>query len=484
MTHRFALPTARHSRQALAGVSLACLLAASQAQIVTIGPNPQALPGCPFSGQGYLCVVEGAAQVLGPVGSFDEVRLGQLSPGYNNGGGLVIGSGALLNLNGATNPAAMVVGADVGRAGSLSVVDGGQLNINAQNGPGGLLLGLFAAPNDAPLGLGGTPQASTTAFIANGGAVSVTKQGGAGISAAVGVGYGLGSNSSLVLDGGIGGFGSAALGATLTTGGNLSIGRQGTGAVDLFRNATVNANTVYVASFGPTGHGILGVGYQSTLNAGAVYAGIGLNGLTGQADPNSSAHGTAWVDVGQFGFLNGALILGTGGTLTGYGHVGSLSNYGGVIGPGHSPGTLTIDGAYTDVGGHLEIEFGLSGQDLLVVNGPVSMNGTNIDFHFIEGFVPQAGFRFDFLNSKQVLADLQNLHFSYTGLAAGLDFVVETGADGVLTFIARNAGVALPLPATLPLALLGLAGVGWSRRRSMADGRPSRGSSMTGLPAT
>lgn len=251
MTHRFALPTARHSRQALAGVSLACLLAASQAQIVTIGPNPQALPGCPFSGQGYLCVVEGAAQVLGPVGSFDEVRLGLLSSGYNNGGGLVIGSGALLNLNGATNPAAMVVGADVGRAGSLSVVDGGQLNINAQNGPGGLLLGLFAAPNDAPLGLGGTPQASTTAFIANGGAVSVTKQGGAGISAAVGVGYGLGSNSSLVLDGGIGGFGSAALGATLTTGGNLSIGRQGTGAVDLFRNATVNANTVYVASFGP-----------------------------------------------------------------------------------------------------------------------------------------------------------------------------------------------------------------------------------------
>jgi hypothetical protein len=50
------------------------------------------------------------------------------------------------------------------------------------------------------------------------------------------VGQGAGSNSSLVLDGGIG-FGNQALGARLDTTGNLSIGRLGTGSVALARNA-------------------------------------------------------------------------------------------------------------------------------------------------------------------------------------------------------------------------------------------------------
>lgn len=460
----------RLPRAHLLASALLTLAMGAQAQIVTTGPNPQTLPGCPIPNAGldFLCIVEGQAQVLGTVSNFEAVRVSRTA-GYYNAGGLTVGSGAVLNLNNAAGTANLVVGDNVGTGGALNVINGGQLNINVPatgNGSGGLLVGVFAAPGDTPIGPLGMPQPSTTALIANGGSVTVTKPGGAGlIAAAVGVGYGAGSNASLVLDGGLSGFGNQALGATLNTSGNLSIGRQGTGSVDLMRNATVNANRVWMSTIDPNGVSILGIGYQSTLNANDVWAGIALDPATGNLDPTGGGHGRALVDVGQFGNLNGALTLGAGGTLVGYGRVASLTNYGGVVGPGHSPGTLTIDGGYTDVGGHVQIEFGLTGQDRLMVSGPVSMNGTSIEFKFIEGFVPQAGFRFDFLDSNQTLVDLQNMSYSYSGLADGLDFAVEAGANGGLTFIARNAGVAIPLPATLPLVLLGLGGVGMVGRR-------------------
>lgn len=479
---RTALPQpVRSIRRLVLSVVLAGGAAAAQAQITTTVPNPGPLPDCPLAGLPWACIVNAPAQANGVVGNYEQLRIGQ-----QGSGSLTIGSGAEVVLNSNVRPdPLLVVGDNVGASGALSVVNGGRLSINVPAAGNGLIAGLFigpfAAPSNAPPGPLGGPSPSTVALIADGGVVSVTKQGGVGVGSAVAVGFGAGSNSSLVLDGGIGSFGSPAAGATLVTTGNLSIGREGTGVVSLNRNATASADFVYLSAIGQQGQSLLAIGFQSIVNAVQTYVGIGLNAITGLFDAGTSQHGTGVVDLAtSSSVLNSPLTLGQGGTLAGVGTVsGPVANYGGTIGPGHSPGTLTLDGGYTDVGGHLEIEFGLSGQDQLVVNVPVSMHGTHINFHFIEGFAPQAGFRFDFLDSSQVLQDLQDLSFSYTGLADGFGFDVETGPNGELTFVAITNGVALPLPGSLPLVLLGLWAVAGSRTWRLRTGSTSAPSAAT-----
>jgi hypothetical protein len=438
----------------------------AQADIVTLnGGTP--LPNCPQPLFDYSCVIEGQAVVNGVTGGpIQQVRISRTA-GYFNGAGLVVGTGASLNLISNTVAADLVVGDNVGTAGALIVKNGGQVFIDAPNPNfGGLLIGAFSAPADTPLNFFGQPQASTTVSILDGGAITVNKPAGSLVGSAVAVGRALGSNSSLYLDGGIGDFGNPALGATLTTTGNLSIGREGTGAVSLFRHATVNAGITYMSVISPTGQSTLDVGFRSTLN-GSVIAGIGLNPTTGLGDPNSTPHGTAVIHVQTEGFLNGMVTLGKGGTLYGSGQVGGVSNFGGLVSPGNSPGTLSIgDGGFTDVGGTLVIEFGLSGFDRLLVEGPVNLDGTLIDFRFIEGFAPDEDFEFDFVESLDQVLSLNNLRYSITGLAPGFEFSVAEGSDGRLNFRALNAGVsAVPEAGTFALVAAGLLGLVMVRRR-------------------
>ncbi|MBK7264678.1 MAG: hypothetical protein IPI03_23790 [Rubrivivax sp.] len=62
-------------------------------------------------------------------------------------------------------------------------------------------------------------------------------------------------------------------------------------------------------------------------------------------------------------------MLGHGGTLMGTGTVAQVLNLGGTIRPGFSPGTMTIAGDYTDVGGHVVIEIGPTESDFFVCGG-------------------------------------------------------------------------------------------------------------------
>lgn len=149
----------------------------------------------------------------------------------------------------------------------------------------------------------------------------------------------------------------------------------------------------------------------------------------------------------------------------GNGVIGSLvSNFGGTIRPGFSPGTLTILGDYVDVGGHIEIEIGSNGSDFLDVLGKLSLDGTTIEFKFIDGFAPDAGFSYDFIDADG-LVDLTDVHYSFSGLQAGFQFDVRSDpGSGILSFTALTAGTSVPEPG-MP-ALLGLAGLAaWATRR-------------------
>ena len=471
LIHHIARPagSAWPTRRGLAGALLIMAAGAAQADIVTLGPSPQALPNCPanvFSLPG-LCLVETAAQVRDVVGDYSKVRIGR-----GGVGSLLIDSGASLVVNrtelapGIASSPDVIVGDDVGSAAGLVVRNGGQLHVavpaaNVNNLGSGV--GVFAAP------LGSTGP-STFVNILEGGRINVDKVGGVGIGSAIAVGLAPGSDSLVLLDGGINGFGNQALRARMDTTGNLSIGREGTGNVNVFRYADVTANFIYLAAVGTEGLAQLGVGVGSTVNAVQIMAGIAASaGPTGY-DIHSPNHGKGVIFTRDSGVINGAIVLGTGGVLMGTGTVGpSVLNYGGIIRPGFSPGRLTIDGSYTDVGGRIEIEIGPNGSDFLDVLGDLSLQGTAIEFRFVDGFAPAAGFNVDFLDADGALS-LVGLQLSFSGLEPGFLFALDIDTDtGQLAFRALNDGVAVPEPGMfMLLGLAGLAAIWATRRRRMA----------------
>lgn len=435
-------------------------------------PTPTPVPGCPVTNIGIplpgLCIIDNVSAGVEPNSpdTYESVRIGRTPDTLSS---LSIGKGASLTVQ--ANPTtflgsrSVIVGDNFGTAAHLDVR--GNLTIvepENGNGSGGLLVGFFAAPaNPQVVGYPlGAP--TTTLSISRGGVVDVQKPGGFGTAAAVGVGFGVGSNSALVLDGGINGFGSAAEGATLTTNGNLSIGRQGTGAVNLFREADVTAQLVYMSTISSTGASSLSIGFNSTLS-GTVIAGIGLD-PTGHPDiSNTAAHGTANIFVARFGTLNGSVTLGDGGTLGGYGTItGSVANFGGRVLPGNSPGTLTIQGDYEQNGGSIVIEIASDTVfDVLDVGGHVNIRNADIIFSFIDGFAPSAGFSFDFVKAGIDLA-LSDIRYSFVGLKPGFAFDVNANGNA-LVFTARNDGVSVPEPGSLSLFAAALALAGRRRRR-------------------
>ena len=145
--------------------------------------------------------------------------------------------------------------------------------------------------------------------------------------------------------------------------------------------------------------------------------------------------------------------------------------------PGHSPGTLTLDGgaAGVDFEGTLEIEIaGYSSYDILrVLGGGIHFGDAAIRFVF-EDFAPHIGDTFGFL-----LGDFDGTYsFSYKGLGAGYGFDLVRDGNGhlglrVLAAPGDPPGGGVPLPGTLLLTLLGVAALRVSSTRMAALPRPS-----------
>lgn len=180
--------------------------------------------------------------------------------------------------------------------------------------------------------------------------------------------------------------------------------------------------------------------------------------------------GTTVVSGGAF-HVNGLAVQSgvtiTGGTLLGSGVVRSaVNNTGGTVGPGNSPGTLTVDGNYTQgPAGTLAMEIdSLLAFDVLDISGSATLDGI-LDLTVDAGYAATAqdGDTFTIIewdSFSGAFATVNGLNF-----ATDKFFTLDYGTNGLTLTVNAEQVAAVPEPGMIALFGLGLAGIAFSRRR-------------------
>lgn len=183
-----------------------------------------------------------------------------------------------------------------------------------------------------------------------------------------------------------------------------------------------------------------------------------------------------------------------GGRLGGSGTIQSASvtiGAGAILGPGNSPGVLTINGNLLQLG---ELEIEIAGKstvpveyDVLHVTGDVTFApGSLLKFVLYPSYSPSSGDAFEFLTANSI-SGIDNLAFAIAGLPSDFGYQVyeetQNGESDLYVRFSSQAqataspqadeqivyvGTAVPEPSTMALAVLGLALLGWRLRRRAA----------------
>lgn len=163
---------------------------------------------------------------------------------------------------------------------------------------------------------------------------------------------------------------------------------------------TIQNGNAFQANAAFTNAGTLTVGTGSSFTKTGIYT-------QSAASANTIVHGTLTCTSVS---LAGGVLQGTGMLM------GNVSNSGGVIRPGTSPGILTINGDFTQTtGGTLELEIGGTAEtafDQLHITGTATLGGT-LEAELINGYVPTYGNTFAVLQFGSHVGDFG----SYVGLA-------------------------------------------------------------------
>lgn len=172
------------------------------------------------------------------------------------------------------------------------------------------------------------------------------------------------------------------------------------------------------------------------------------------------------------GRLTGDQIEFLGGTLSGTGTIGygsggfnsAIATGAVIVGPGNSPGTLTIDGNLEARGTIFDVEIGgrIAGieYDQLVVLGQANLVDSIVNLRFIDGFVPDQGDVFEWLVADPPFVGLAPLTVNVFSDMA----VIEGESDGRRFYV--NSVTAVPLPPAAWLYGAGLLVIaGLARRR-------------------
>ena len=237
--------------------------------------------------------------------------------------------------------------------------------------------------------------------------------------------------------------------------GGTTIDNQGTISSD------VNGGQMTIRYGSLTNEGTLSAVNGGTMNVnepitdtGKVIAGAGstVNVVSGFTQSGSAAHTTVdgTLNVGQNGVFTVA-----GGKLDGVGTInGTVLNTGGIVSPVDGPGTLTVNGNYTQsAGGTLMISFDNSSHSLLQVNGTGTTGGDAV-FAFLGNTPSQSliGSSFDFLDTNTLVNGTgTNFYFANetTDIGGGNGLVTEAGPGGGIFRILQDANNPNNLEVTL-----------------------------------
>jgi hypothetical protein len=197
-----------------------------------------------------------------------------------------------------------------------------------------------------------------------------------------------------------------------------------------------------------------------------------LNGGTVQVSAGGTLNGTGSTSLnGGTLVMNGLMVQSgvtiTDSTLQGSGTVRShVNNTGGTVGPGNSPDTLTVDGNYTQgSGGTLAMEIdSLLSCDVLDISGIAALDGI-LDLTVDAGYAASAmdGDSFTIVewdSFSGAFATVNGLNF-----ATGKFFTLHYGESGLTLTVNAQTVVGVPEPGTIALFGLGVAGIGFARRR-------------------
>jgi hypothetical protein len=187
---------------------------------------------------------------------------------------------------------------------------------------------------------------------------------------------------------GLGGIRLAATTASEPVGPSMSV----TGDHEIQSRVTLLADTTVDVASGST------LEFNHRLNLGGHQLGLSGGGTVAINNTQNSDGGG--------GIAVGSSVLTGGGTVG-----GDLANEnGGTVAPGNSPGTLAVDGDYTQgAAGTLAIEIAETAFDRLVVNGQANLAGT-LDVTLLDGFAPSNGATFDILDFSSVSGDFDTLN--------------------------------------------------------------------------
>lgn len=156
---------------------------------------------------------------------------------------------------------------------------------------------------------------------------------------------------------------------------------------------------------------------------------------------------TATVSFGEIILRGGEYIVDTytvasGEDFSGTGTIQTDFTNAGTVSPGNSPGTITIDGNYTqESSGTLSIEIGGTASDTeydqLVVSGAANLNGT-LDVSLINDFSPALGDSFTVLTYASQTGTFSTVNLP--DLPTGLKWDVDYGASAVTLTVRAEEG--------------------------------------------